>query len=58
VPNGEELDEASEANPEFANADEEVCGLLAILLPKTGFGEGFRERFDSLSEDAVGDVSD
>lgn len=59
VPNGEELDEAREAKPEVANADVDVCGLLlARVLPKTGFGEEFRDRFDSLSEDVVGDASD
>ena len=59
VPNGEELDEAREANPELAKAEEDVCGLwLARLLPKTGLGDEFRDRFDSLSEEVVGDVSD
>lgn len=59
VPNGEELDEAREANPELANAEEDVCGLLLVrLLPKTGFGDEFRDRFDSLSDDVVGELSD
>lgn len=33
VPNGEELDPANDAKPEFAKAEEDVCGLSVIALP-------------------------
>ena len=53
------MDDARDAKPELAKAEDDVCGLLLLRPePNMGFGDEVRDLLDSLSEECVGETSD